>query len=419
MRKIIIAPDSFKGSLTSTEFCRIAEECICEILPDCQVAKIPVADGGEGTLDAVLSALPEGERITITVSGPYMNPTAASYGLFRRDDDCALTAVIEMAQAAGLPLAQKYAAENLPSGKTDPRLTSTHGVGELISDAIDRGAKHIILGLGGSSTNDAGCGCAAALGAVFYDADGNQFIPAGGTLSDIVRIDTTALRQHLQGISITAMCDITNPMYGEHGAAYVFGPQKGADNNAILKLDEGLRHVAGIFDSLMLSSIGSADNADYASSDSANNILNADIHSISSLPGSGAAGAYGAGVVALMDGRLHSGIDTLLDMCSFDQLLEDADMVITGEGRIDSQSIDGKALSGIAHRVSDHNRSMNEHTRLIAFCGQISDKDTVISQMEFDDIICINPAGEDAAYSMEHAGCNFRRTFTEYLKELI
>ena len=222
-----------------------------------------------------------------------------------------------MAAAAGLPLV---------AGRKNPCVTTTYGVGQLIADALARGARRIVLGLGGSATNDGGCGCAAALGVRFTDAGGTSFVPVGATLDRIAHIDASAVRERLHGVRMIAMCDITNPMHGHSGAACIFAPQKGADEAAVRELDRQLRALDETF----------------------RRELNA---SVAMLPGAGAAGAFGAGCVALLGAELRRGIEVVLDVVGFDALLADADLVITGEGRIDAQSTHGKVVGGVARRA--------------------------------------------------------------------
>ena len=311
MKKCMIVSDSFKGTLSSLDICRIAEETVPLVFDTCEVIAVPVADGGEGTVECFLKAI-SAEHVTISVHGPHYEPITAAYA--KKGN----TAVIEMAAAAGLPAVRN---------RKDPTKTTTYGVGELIAHAVDSGCTEILLGLGGSATNDGGCGCAAALGAVFTDQNGEAFVPVGGTLCDIAHIDLTVVKEKLRGVSVIAMCDVENPLYGENGAARVFGPQKGADEAQIRLLDKGLRHLA-----------------DVIASD-----CGRDVHTAA---GGGAAGGFGAGVLAFLSGTLRSGIDTILDTVGFDAMLQGTDLVITGEGRIDSQSVQGKVISGIAKRTS-------------------------------------------------------------------
>lgn len=315
MKKVILIPDSFKGTISSAEICAVMRERILAHHPDCTVLSVPVADGGEGSVDAFLTAL-GGERVTLSVSGPFFEKTEAFYGLI----DHGRTAVIEMAAAAGLPLA---------AGREDPRRTTTYGVGELMLAAA-RGVKKIIVGLGGSATNDGGCGAAAAAGVKFFRENGETFVPTGGTLSEIARIDMSERADALAGIEIITMCDIDNPMYGPTGAAYVFAPQKGADPAAVQFLDDGLRHLCGV----MKESLGT---------------------DVSALPGGGAAGAMGAGMSVFFGSTLKMGIETVLDTVGFETMIADADLIFTGEGKIDSQSLRGKAVIGIARRAKKQN----------------------------------------------------------------
>lgn len=310
MKKCVVVSDSFKGTVSSREICEIAQRVIPRHFPACEVVCIPVADGGEGTVDCFVQAM-GAQRVGVTVTNALGEKSAAAYARLGE------LAIIEMAAAAGLP---QVGALRCPGTAT------TYGVGELIAHAAHSGCKRILLGLGGSATNDGGCGCAAALGVRFYDADGQSFVPVGDTLGRIARIDTAKADELLQSVEITVMCDVTNPLYGPTGAAYVFAPQKGADAEKVKSLDAGLRH----FGDVIRSQYGL---------------------DVSAMPGAGAAGGMGAGCVALLGGTIQSGIDAVLDVTGFDRQLEGADLVITGEGRIDSQSADGKVVSGVARRT--------------------------------------------------------------------
>jgi len=313
MKKYVIAPDSFKGSMSSVEICHITREQILRRDPRAEVICIPVADGGEGSVDCFLQAL-GGEKITVRVCGVFSDTEVeAYYGLIHGGK----TAVIEMAVCAGLPLAGERA---------DPRIATTFGVGQLILDASKKGVETIIMGLGGSATNDGGCGAAAAVGVKFYDQNDNSFIPVGGTLKEIERIDLSARDQRLENINFITMCDIDNPMVGESGAATVFAPQKGADADTVKLLDDGLGHLAQI----MKQDLG---------------------QELSQRPGTGAAGAMGAGMIAFFDSKLQMGIDTVLDTVNFEELVKNADLIFTGEGKIDSQSLRGKVVVGVSRRA--------------------------------------------------------------------
>lgn len=311
MKKVIVIPDSFKGTLSSIQVADIMSAAVRGELPEAEVISIPVADGGEGTVDAFLYAM-GGKRVEMTVNGPFMEPVASFYGCLPNG-----TAVIEMAAAAGLPLVGK---------RREVGITTTYGVGELMRKAVENGAKHIILGLGGSATNDGACGAAAAMGVRFFDAADKEFVPVGATLKDIRSIDMSEAKKLLENVSVTIMCDIENPLCGPKGAAAVFGPQKGADEAMIRLLDDGLKN---------LSEVISKD-------------LGMDV---ADLPGAGAAGGMGAGAAAFFGGKLIRGIDVVLEAVHFDEKLRDACVVFSGEGSFDSQSFMGKVVSGVASRA--------------------------------------------------------------------
>ena len=311
MKKCIVISDSFKGSLSSGEICDIARACFAEVLSDCELTAIPVADGGEGTVDCFHQVC-GGELVPVTVQGPFGQDMEAAY--LRLDGG---RAVIEMASSAGLPLV---------GDRRDPRITSTYGVGQQIRHAVEQGSTQILLGLGGSCTNDGGCGCAAARGVRFLDGAGQAFVPTGGTLDQIAHIDVSGARQLLQTVKLTAMCDIDNPMHGPTGASYIFGPQKGADPAMVEFLDGQLKALDAV--------------------------IQRELHrAVADVPGAGAAGAFGAGILAFLDGTLCPGIEAVLDLVDFDGKLKNCDLVITGEGRFDSQSIRGKVVSGVSRRA--------------------------------------------------------------------
>lgn len=311
MAKYVLIPDSFKGTLSSEDICRIASEEILRLEPEAEICAIPVADGGEGTVDAFLAAV-GGTRAEVPCTGPCGQEIRGFYGLLPDG-----TAVVEMAAAAGLPLA---------GACRDPEKTTTYGVGQLMAHALSRGAKRLVLGLGGSATNDGGCGAAAALGAEFLDAEGRAFAPTGGTLTQIAHIRMKGLRETLAGAEVTVMCDIDNPLCGPAGAAAVFGPQKGADAAMVARMDAGLRHLA--------------------------ETLEKDVGmEVLTLAGGGSAGGFGAGAAAFFGGQLRMGIDVVLDLTDFDRKCRGASLVITGEGHLDSQSLRGKTVVGVARRA--------------------------------------------------------------------
>lgn len=329
MNKVILIPDSFKGTMSSSEICSIMSEAIRKHYIECEIISIPVADGGEGSVDAFLSAV-GGRKIYKEVTGPYKEEKVKGYYGILPDN----TAIIEMAAAAALPMV---------GDRKDPSRTTTYGVGELMLDAAKQGVKKIILGLGGSATNDAACGLAAACGISFYNLKGDKFIPVGNTLDEVVRIDTSTMAEELKQIPIVAMCDIDNPFYGPEGAPAVYGPQKGADDEMVKLLDHKMRVLAKVI----------------------RNNLDIDVHSI---PGSGAAGGMGGGMAAFFNAELQMGIDTVLETVHFASLLEGADFVYTGEGRIDGQSLRGKVVIGVAKEARKKN------VKVIAFVGDIGDK---------------------------------------------
>ncbi len=311
MKKAVLIPDSFKGTMSSECIIRIMKERILAYNPGCEIVGIPVADGGEGSVDAFLTAL-GGEKIRLKTHGPWNEMIDSFYGMLPDG-----TAVIEMAASAGLPQV---------GDRKDPSATTTYGVGELILDAARRGAKRLVIGLGGSATNDAGCGAAAACGVRFLDADGASFIPVGGTLDRIVQIDISGMDESVKALPITAMCDIDNPFYGPSGAAAVFGPQKGADEKMVASLDEKMKHLATV----VSDGLGTE---------------------LQEIPGSGAAGGMGGGMKAFFGAELKMGIDAVLEITGFEKLAEGADVIFTGEGKIDSQSLRGKVVIGVARKA--------------------------------------------------------------------
>ena len=306
MKKCIVIPDSFKGTMTSLEVCEIMSGAVRRRFPDCETVAIPIADGGEGTVDCFLRAK-AGKKVNVTVQDAYGGSIDGFYGRFGD------MAVIEMASVAGM--VSNAGRETLDA--------STYGVGQLIAHAVDSGAKTILLGLGGSCTSDAGCGMASALGMRFFDAGGKAFIPTGRTLGMVQRMDKTLIRHRLEGVAVRCMCDTNKVMYGPDGAAFVYAPQKGAGPEEVRILDDNLRQLARTIKEQ----------------------LGVDV---SELPGGGAAGAMGAGAFAFMDAELKPGIESILELVGFEACLEGTDCVFTGEGSFDAQSLSGKAVCGVA-----------------------------------------------------------------------
>ena len=371
MKKCVVISDSFKGTLSSLEICQIAHSAISEIFPTCDVIGIPVADGGEGTVDCFREAL-GAEVVTIPVQGPFGEIVQAGYA--RKGN----LAVVEMAAAAGLPLV---------GDRGDPSGTTTYGVGQLIRHAVENGCTEILLGIGGSATNDGGCGCAAALGTRFYDASGTEFVPVGKTLDKIAAFDNTGTRAFLAEVRVTVMCDVENPLYGPAGAAYVFAPQKGADADMVQMLDGQLRAL----DKLFCRELG---------------------RSFAELAGAGAAGGLGAGCMAFLGAELKSGIEAVLDTVKFDRQAEGADLVITGEGRIDSQSVHGKVISGVAKRTQE------KGIPLIALVGGIDESADGAYDLGVTAIFSINREAKAFSESAPHSAENYRRTLRDICRLL-
>ena len=313
--KLIFAPDSFKGSLSAMESCDILERVSARIFPDAETVSVPVADGGEGTVDALLRAM-GGKRISTTVTGPVFDRITAEWGLLPDGK----TAVMEMAQASGLP--------RVPADRRDPRQTTSLGTGEMIAAAVRGGAREILIGIGGSATNDCGLGMLTALGARFTDAEGREVRPVGGEMLRVAAADFSGLMPGLKETGITVICDVTNPLLGENGATFIYGPQKGATPAIRDELEAGMASFAGVLEK----TLG---------------------QDISSFPGAGAAGGLGAALGGVLGAKLKSGIDAVLDAVGFERRLEGASLVITGEGRMDGQSIRfGKVPVGVARRCA-------------------------------------------------------------------
>ncbi|MDE5876769.1 MAG: glycerate kinase [Muribaculaceae bacterium] len=308
----VIAADSFKGSLSSLDVGKAAERGIKAVLPSADVRIVPVADGGEGTVEAVVTGT-KGQIITCEVRDPLGNSVKATYGISGN------TAVIEMAAASGLPL--------VPSEKRNPWLTDTYGTGQLISDALKRGCRHFLIGLGGSATNDAGTGMLRALGFRFLDFDGCQVGNGGGEVGRIVSIDNSEIIPELAEATFTVACDVTNPLTGPDGASFIYGPQKGANPEMVVALDKGLAHFAEV-------------TKEFCGKD------------FSTFPGAGAAGGLGFAFLAFLRGNLKAGIEMILDAVDFDEKIKYASLVITGEGRLDQQTCMGKTPHGVLQHAA-------------------------------------------------------------------
>jgi glycerate kinase len=336
--KILIAPDKFKGSLNSQEVCNAIEEGIIEILPDTKITKLPLADGGEGSLDIINKKL-DFEKVEIIVSDPLFRPIKSYYGLLND------TAFIEMALASGLQI--------LNEKERNPMTTTSLGTGELLFDAIKRGAKKINLFVGGSATNDAGIGIATALGIQFNDENGLPLKPIGRNLIRISNIDINNALS-LKNIELNILTDVNNILFGKDGASYMFAKQKGADENEIEYLDKGLKNISEI----ITKTIG---------------------ENISKIPGSGAAGGVFAGISIFCNTKIKSGTDLILDLLNVNGIIQQSDLIITGEGLLDSQTLKGKVVKGILDRTKKFNK------KTIIICG-----DTTLPKEEINKLGVVN-----------------------------
>lgn len=345
MNTILLAFDSFKGSLTSREVADAFEEGVRSVLPDCVVKKVCLADGGEGTAEALVGTL-GGKWIEVEVSDPLMRPIRACYGVV----DDGRTAIIEMASASGLTL--------LAEEERNPLKTSTYGTGQLIADALKRGCRKLLIGIGGSATNDAGTGMLSALGFRFLDAEGMPLAGCGESLERIATIDSSHILPELKAVDIRVACDVTNPFCGPQGAAYIFASQKGADRQMVEQLDRGMHHFAEVI-------------REYNKVD------------VTNISGAGAAGGLGGAFSALLGARLCRGVELVLDALHFEELLAGCDLVVTGEGRIDHQTLMGKAPMGVLKAAT------HQDIPVIAIGGSI-EQSPELEQSGFSSILSIN-----------------------------
>jgi len=363
--KIVIAPDSYKESLSAAEVADAIEAGMREVLPDAEYVKLPVADGGEGTVDAMVAAF-AGSKRPLTVRGPLGEPVDAFYGL---SGDKRL-AIIEMAAASGLGL--------VPKAQRDPRITSTEGTGELIRAALDAGARQLILGIGGSATNDAGSGMLRALGVRFLDAANAELAPGGAALAQLARIDISGLDARLRECTIDVACDVNNPLTGPSGASATFGPQKGATPEMVEQLDAALKQFADI----VRKQFG----------------IEAD-----AVPGAGAAGGMGAAMLAFAGARLRPGIDIVMEAVGLDAIVADADLVITGEGRIDSQTIRGKTPIGVARVAKRHGKPV------IGIAGCLTPDVGVVHEHGIDAVFSVLDSASTVEQALAAAEGNVKR----------
>ena len=324
--RFVFASDSLKGTLSSADTARLLGAAAERHFPGCSWTAIPMADGGEGTVDALVAAC-GGEKIRALVADPLGRPVEASYALL--PGGCA---VIEMAAASGLPL--------LAPEERDPLATSTYGTGQLVADALARGARDVTIALGGSATNDGGMGLARALGARLLDADGQELVGRGSDLERVASVDLSGLSPALAGARFHMMCDVDNPLVGPEGASFVFGPQKGASSEVVRRLDDGMRNWARVLEETF--------GRDF------------------DVPGAGAAGGLGAACLAFLDAEAASGVTRVLELTGFDALLTNADLCVTGEGHADAQTARGKVVSGVAAACA------RRHVPCVALVGGMS-----------------------------------------------
>lgn len=356
--RFLFASDSFKGTISSEQSIRLLTEAARKVFPDCETKGIPVADGGEGTVEAIVGAT-GGIIKKIKVHGPLMEEAEAFYGIFHEN-----SAVIEMAAASGLPM--------VPVKLRNPLNTTTYGTGELINDALNNGIKKLAIAIGGSATNDGGMGAMRALGIRFLDASGNELMGTGADLEKVSDIDISGLNPMVKEAEIIVMCDVTNPLIGPDGATYTFGKQKGATPEIADRLEAGMKNYARVM----------------------RERLNIDVEM---KPGAGAAGGLGAALCGFLNAKLKSGIDTVLDLIEFDKQLEGTDLVITGEGRIDWQSAFGKVPSGIGERCK------KKGIPAVAIVGGMGDGAEKIFDFGIDSIMTTIDGAMDIGEACERA----------------
>lgn len=375
MKKIIIAPDSFKGSLSAIEVADAIEKGIHNILPNCTIVKIPIADGGEGTMNTLVSAM-KGKKIKVNVHDPIMRTIDAEYGLVNNNK----TAVIEMAIASGITLLSKQ--------EQNPIATTTYGTGELIKDALKRGCRNFLIGIGGSATNDAGTGMLGALGYRFLDKNGAETDGTGRSLSRICSIDESGVIPELKQAHFTIACDVNNPFSGPNGAAHIYGPQKGADEQMVKELNDGMESFAKLIEKKKKIDLNT-------------------------IEGAGAAGGLGGGFIAFLNAQLKPGIKMILEAVDFEQHLQNADLVITGEGKIDRQTGMGKAGSGILDAAS------KKDVPVIAIGGSAEDIEN-LNRRGFLSVFSIipSPMTVEQAMQKENAQRNITQTTEQIMRTI-
>lgn len=362
----VLAPDSFKESMTAKEVCIAMEKGLRKVYPEANYVHVPMSDGGEGTVQSLVDAS-NGTLFTKQVMGPLGQPVEAKFGILGDG----FTGAIEMASASGIHLVTKET--------RNPLITTTYGTGQLILECLDRGMKQIIIGIGGSATNDGGTGMAEALGARFLDKNGDTLPRGGGRLDQLATIDVSGLDQRLNDVRIIVACDVTNPLCGEQGASHVFGPQKGATPEMVTQLDQSLAHYADVVKTK----------------------LNKDIRDV---PGAGAAGGLGAGLLIFTQATLQKGIEIVIDYTKLKEKLQDADFVFTGEGGIDFQTKFGKTPYGVAQAAKGSGK------KVIAIAGYIGEGIETLYEAGFDAIFGIVPGASELEKLLAEGPQNVERT---------
>jgi glycerate kinase len=364
--KIVIAPDSYKESLTAMEVAQSIEKGFKQIFADAEVIKLPMADGGEGTVQSLVDAT-GGTIETVTVSGPLRQPVEGFFGLLGDGS----TAIIEMAAASGIHL--------VTPNERNPLKTTTFGTGELIKAALDRGVEHIIVGIGGSATNDGGIGMAQSLGARFLDGRGQELAQGGGELAKLASIDLSNLDARLNRIKLEVACDVDNPLCGPAGASHIFGPQKGATPDMVKLLDANLSHYADV-------------------------IKQTNGREVKTISGAGAAGGLGAAFLGLFNATLRPGIQIVVDAVKLNEIVKDADLVITGEGRIDSQTIHGKTPIGVARTAKRYD------IPVIAIAGSTAKDCAIVHKHGIDAVYSVVLGATDLPTALKEAAFNVEMT---------
>lgn len=374
MKKFVIAPDKFKGSLTGLEFCDAVETGLRRVYKDAEIIRSPLADGGDGTIEVVRYYL-DADTVEATVNDPLFRSIKASY-LYSPSSK---TAYIEMAEASGLKVLQAH--------ERNCMQTTTLGTGQLITDAIDKGAKEIILGIGGSATNDAGMGMATALGFQFLDRHGKTLSPVGANLLHVCSIDTSEVIPELRDVLFKVACDVTNPFYGPTGAAHIYARQKGATDADIVELDKGLKNFANVLE-------------EHFELD------------VQKIPGAGAAGGMGAAACVFLNAELASGIELVKDLANFDDIVKGADWIITGEGKLDEQTLSGKAIQGVLDTAKKH------EIPVAALCGIIEISERTAEKLGLAYWVSVSRNMPNLEEALKHGYTNVVEAAADFAREL-